>query len=95
MLRSGARCTVAEGSKGNRPQPVPAAFAHLTTPSSPPVTNASEDVAAEEACHDTAQTSCVSAMVETAARAAKSQTLTVLSAELLQIVNGNVRLGRR
>ncbi|SRR6266436_74992 len=33
-------------------------------------------------------------MVKTAARAAKSQTLIVLSAELLQIVNGNVRLGR-
>ena len=32
-------------------------------------------------------------MVETAARAAISQTLTVLSAELLQIVNKDVRFG--
>lgn len=32
-------------------------------------------------------------MVETAARAAKSQTLTVLSAELLQIINENVSFG--
>ena len=50
-------------------------------PSSPPVTKALEDVTAE-GCHDTAQTSPVSAVVETAARAAKSQTLMVLSAEL-------------
>lgn len=74
---------------------MPAAFDHLTTPSSPPVTNAAEDAAAEEGCHDTAQTSWVSVIVETAARAAKSQTLTVLSAELLQIVNGNVRFSPR
>ena len=59
-------------------------------PSSPPVTNALEDVAAEEGCHDTAQTSPVSAIVETAARAAKSQTLMVLSAELSQLINGYV-----
>lgn len=56
-------------------------------PSSPPETNALEDAAAEECCHDTAQTSPVSATVETAARAAKSQILIVLSAELLEIVN--------
>jgi len=65
----------------NQCQLVPAAFHHLTMPSSPPVTNALEDVAAVEGCHDTAQTSPVSAIVETAARAAKSQTLIVLSAE--------------
>jgi len=78
-----------ETSKENWHQLVPAAFDHLTTPSSPPVTNAPEDAAEEEGCHDTAQTSWVSAIVETAARAAKSQTLTVLSAELLRIVNKN------
>lgn len=61
-------------------------------PSSPPVTNALEDVAAEEGCHDTAQTSPVSAIVETAARAAKSQTLIVLSAELSQLINGHVNI---
>jgi hypothetical protein len=59
-------------------------------PSSPPVTKALEDVTAEEGCHDTAQTSPVSAIVETAARAAKSQTLMVLSAELSQLINGDV-----
>jgi len=57
-------------------------------PSSPPVTNALDDVAAEEGCHDTAQTSPLSAIVETAARAAKSQTLIVLSAELSQLIKG-------
>lgn len=61
-------------------------------PSSPPVTNAPEDVAAEEGCHDTAQTSPVSAIVETAARAAKSQTLMVLSAELSQLINEYVNI---
>jgi len=62
---------------------VPPAFHHRTSPSSPPVKNAPGDPRAEGwGRHETDQTSPVSCIVDTAARAPISQTLIVLSADL-------------
>ena len=64
-------------------QPVPAALHHLTRPSSPPLMKPLADLFADGlGRHETLHTSPVSWMVDTAARAAKSHTLMVLSAEL-------------
>lgn len=61
----------------------PALLHHFTNPSSPPDMNAPADPAeGANGLQDTDQTSPVSWMVDTAARAATSQTFIVLSADL-------------
>jgi len=61
----------------------PAPLHHFMTPSSPPVKKAPVELFANGfGRHDTLQTSPVSWIVETAARAARSHTLIVLSADL-------------
>jgi len=63
-------------------QPPPAPLHHLTHPSSPPLTNAPADPLGDTCGrHDTLHTSPVSWIVETAARADRSHTFIVLSAD--------------
>lgn len=75
-------------------QPAPAPLHHRTTPSSPPVTNAPGLPSAGNLGRQaTAQTSPVSCTVETAERAAISQTLIVLSADLKDMEHISINEG--
>jgi hypothetical protein len=70
-------------SRPNHAAALPAPLHHLTTPSSPPETNAPADPPAGGlGRHDTLHTSPVSRTVDTAARVPRSHTLIVLSADL-------------
>ena len=72
-------------------QPAPAHRHHFTHPSTPPVTNAPADpVGDTRGRHDTLHTSPVSWIVETAARADKSHTFMVLSADLVVDVQDKI-----
>lgn len=59
----------------------PAPLHHLSTPSSAPVTNEPFEPAVTCGLHETAHTSLGCEIVDTAARAARSHTFTVLSAD--------------
>ena len=76
--------------------PDPAPLHHRTMPSSPPVINApGEPTAAGLGRQDTDQTSPVSWIVETAARAPMSHTLIFLSADLLNRHQSRTRQSKK